>query len=75
LKLNPFRLNAIVLIPNAVNQIPTTGHCQEEVERTTVRISSQNNLIRSSNQSTEITVGSYDVVGLFFLSELVAVVL
>jgi hypothetical protein len=26
LKLNPFRLNAIVLTPRAVNQIPTTGH-------------------------------------------------
>jgi hypothetical protein len=25
LKLNPFRLNAIVLTPRAVNQIPTTG--------------------------------------------------
>jgi hypothetical protein len=26
LKLNPFRLNAIVLTPKLVNQIPTTGH-------------------------------------------------
>ena len=26
LKLNPFKLNAIVLTPNAANQIPTTGH-------------------------------------------------
>ena len=25
MKLNPFRLNAIVEIPSAVNQIPTTG--------------------------------------------------
>jgi hypothetical protein len=25
LKLKPFRLNAIVLTPSAVNQIPTTG--------------------------------------------------
>ena len=26
LKLKPFKLNAIVEIPKAVNQIPTTGH-------------------------------------------------
>jgi hypothetical protein len=26
LKLKPFKLNAIVLTPKAVNQIPATGH-------------------------------------------------
>ena len=30
LKLKPFRLNAIVLIPKAVNQIPTTGQAAKK---------------------------------------------
>ena len=29
-KLNPFRLNAIVETPRAVNQIPTTGHAAKK---------------------------------------------
>jgi hypothetical protein len=28
--LNPFKLNAIVEIPKAVNQIPTTGHAAKK---------------------------------------------
>ena len=30
LKLNPFKLNAIVEIPKAVNQIPTTGQAAKK---------------------------------------------
>ena len=30
LKLKPFKLNAIVEIPKAVNQIPTTGHAAKQ---------------------------------------------
>ena len=40
LKLKPFKLNAMVLIPKAVNQIPTTGHAASKKckERLTLQI-------------------------------------
>jgi hypothetical protein len=56
--LKPFRLKAIVLIPKAVNQIPTTGQaakkkCKErEIVETSIL----------ENQSAKITVSSYNVV-------------
>ncbi|MBF5054698.1 hypothetical protein ISO4_03300, partial [Alcanivorax venustensis ISO4] len=61
LKLKPFKLNAIVLTPKAVNQIPTTGHAAKKKVL--------------ENQATEVTVCCNDVVGFFFLTELVTVVL
>ena len=71
LKLKPFRLNAMVLTPRAVNQIPTTGPCsKEEVQGTGVVEGSV-----LEDQATEVTVSGDDVIRLFFLTELVTIVL
>ena len=71
LKLNPLRLNAMVLTPRAVNQIPTTQpRCEEEVQR--ARIVERSIL---ENQTTEVSMCCNNVVGLFFLTELVTIVL
>ena len=69
LKLKPFRLNAMVDTPRAVNQIPTTAMRKKCSERELL------NEAVLEDETTEVTVGCDDVIGLFFLTELVTVVL
>ena len=63
------QVGAMVPTPRAVNQMPTTASSQEEVKAAAVVGCAL------EDQATEVTVGSHDVVGLFLLAKLVAVVL
>jgi len=51
-----------VLIPKAVNQIPTTGQAAKKKCK-------ERELLKREDQSAKITMSSYNVVSLFFLTE------
>jgi hypothetical protein len=70
LKLNPFKLNAIVLIPNEVNQIPITGHAARKKCNERLLLNEAYWKINRPKYPWAATM-----LGFFFLSEFVAVVL
>jgi hypothetical protein len=61
----------MVLTPRAVNQIPTTGHAPRKKCKATAVV--EGSVLE--DQTTEVAVSCNDVVSLFFLTELVTVVL
>jgi len=65
-------LKAIVLTPRAVNQIPIAGQALKKKCKERLSIVERSAL---EDQATEVAVICYDIVGFFFLTELVAIVL